>query len=54
VYGTGIVWVFNLQGDLLNQIKLPGNNPTNLYFDHFGDLGLLVTEAEKGLLLSIR
>jgi gluconolactonase len=54
VYGTGMVWIFNLNGDLVKQIKLPGNCPTNLYFDHVGDLGLIVTEAEKGYLLSIR
>lgn len=54
VYGTGMIWVFNTSGDLLEQINLPGKNPTNLYFDHVGDLGLIVTEAEKGLLLSIK
>ncbi len=54
VYGTGMVWVFDTSGKLINQIKLPGNNPTNLCFDYKNDLGLLVTEAEKGLLLSIK
>ncbi|MFP4286758.1 MAG: SMP-30/gluconolactonase/LRE family protein [Candidatus Izemoplasmataceae bacterium] len=54
VYGTGFVWVFDLKGNLIEQIKLPGKNPTNLYRDHVGDLGLIVTEAEKGLLLSIK
>lgn len=54
VYGTGKIWVFDLKGTLIEQIPLPGNNPTNLYFDHVGDLGLIVTEAEKGLLLSIK
>jgi gluconolactonase len=53
VYGTGMVWVFDLDGNLVKQIKLPGNNPTNVYFDHVGDLGLIVTETEKGELLSI-
>ena len=54
VYNTGMVWVFNTKGQLKDQIKLPGNCPTNLYFDTKGDLGLIVTEAEKGLLLSIK
>lgn len=54
VYGTGMIWVFDLKGNLVNQIKLPGNNPTNLCFDPKGELGLLVTEAEKGMLLSIK
>ncbi|MDI6452824.1 SMP-30/gluconolactonase/LRE family protein [Peloplasma aerotolerans] len=53
VYGTGMIWVFDTKGTLINQIQLPGNCPTNLYFDHVGDLGLIVTEAEKGSLLSI-
>lgn len=54
VYGTGMIWVFNLDGELVNQIKLPGNCPTNVCFDDKNDLGLLVTESEKGLLLSIK
>ncbi len=54
VFNTGKVWVFDTNGNLIKQIELPGNRPTNLCFDTFGDLGLLVTEAEKGLLLSIR
>lgn len=53
VYNTGMVWVFNTEGQLVNQIKLPGNCPTNLCFNDSGDLGLIVTEAEKGQLLSI-
>lgn len=54
VYHTGKVWVFDTLGNLVNQIKLPGNCPTNLCFDSCGDLGLIVTEAEKGLLLSVK
>lgn len=54
VYNTGMVWVFDIVGQLLKQIKLPANCPTNLCFDDNGNLGLLVTEAEKGLLLSIK
>ncbi len=53
VYNTGKVWKFDLSGKLIKQIDLPGNCPTNLYHDHVGSLGLIVTEAEKGLLLSI-
>jgi len=54
VYGTGMVWVFDLKGNLIRQIQLPGQNPTNLCFDEVGELGLIVTEAQKGLLLSIK
>ncbi len=53
VFNTGKVWVFDKSGTLKNQIELPGNQPTNLCFDTFGELGLLVTETEKGTLLSI-
>jgi hypothetical protein len=50
-----MVWVFDTKGTLLKiKSNLPGNCPTNLYFDEVGDLGLIVTEAEKGLLLSIK
>jgi gluconolactonase len=54
VYNTGMIWVFDTDGKLKKQIKIPGNCPTNLCFDFVGDLGLLVTEAEKGMLLSIK
>jgi gluconolactonase len=54
VYNTGLIWVFDLNGNLVKQIELPGNCPTNLCFDEVGDLGLIVTEAEKGMLLSVK
>jgi len=53
VYATGMVWVFDTKGNLIKQIKLPGHNPTNICEDTIGQLGFIVTEAEKGLLLSI-
>lgn len=53
IYATGKVWVFDTNGVILDQIKLPRNNPTNLVFDPFSELGLIVTEAERGELLSI-
>ncbi len=54
VFNTSMVWVFDTDGNLQKQIKLPAKCPTNLCFDTVGDLGLLVTEAEKGLLLAIK
>jgi gluconolactonase len=54
VYNTGKLWVFDTKGNLKDQIELPGNCPTNVCVDDVGNLGLIVTEAEKGLLLSIR
>lgn len=53
VFAAGKVWVFSTEGTLLEQINLPGYKPTNLIFDPFGELGLIVTEAERGELLSV-
>lgn len=53
VYGTGQIRVVNPTGEVIQKIVLPANNPTNCAFDPSGTLGLVITEAEKGLLLSI-
>ena len=53
VYGTGSIRVAGADGKLINEIKLPAQNPTNCAFDPSGELGLVVTEAESGTLLSI-
>lgn len=54
VFNTGFVFVLDTEGHLKTKIGLPGKRPTNLCFDHVGDLGLLVTETETGTLLSIK
>jgi sugar lactone lactonase YvrE len=53
VYGAGQVQVFDPTGTQVAAHDLPGKNPTNCAFDPSGRLGLVVTEAEKGLLLSL-
>ncbi len=53
IYGDGIIRVINAHGETTRRIELPGKNPTNAAIDPSGELGLVVTEAEKGLLLSI-
>ncbi|WP_269524642.1 SMP-30/gluconolactonase/LRE family protein [Coraliomargarita parva] len=53
VYGSGAVYVISEYGEILDRIELPGKNPTNCAFDPSGELGLVVTEAEQGRLLSI-
>ncbi len=53
VYRHGQIKVINPNGEIVRLIDLPGKNPTNCAFDPQGRLGLVVTEAEKGLLLSI-
>ncbi|QJW91996.1 SMP-30/gluconolactonase/LRE family protein [Spirosoma taeanense] len=54
VFGAGIIKVFTAEGEPLREIKLPGQNPSNCVFDPSGRLGLVVTETEKGNLLSIQ
>lgn len=53
VFGTGTIKVISPAGVMLHRILLPGSNPTNCAFDPAGELGLVVTEAETGQLLSI-
>ena len=53
VFGAGIIRVFSRDGVFVRDIKLPGQNPSNCVYDPTGKLGLIVTETEKGQLLSI-
>lgn len=53
IYGDGVIRLVDLQGKVAQELSLPGRNPTNAAFDPAGKLGLVVTEAEKGLLLSL-
>ncbi|QDK77128.1 SMP-30/gluconolactonase/LRE family protein [Spirosoma sp. KCTC 42546] len=53
VFGAGIIRVFSADGAFVRDIKLPGQNPSNCIYDLSGKLGLIVTETEKGQLLSI-
>ncbi len=52
VYRHGQIKVINTAGEIARTIDLPGKNPTNVAFDSSGKLGMVVTEAERGLLLS--
>ena len=53
VYGSGQVVAVDPAGRIVRRIDLPGKNPTNCAFDPSGRLGLVVTEAERGELLSL-
>lgn len=53
VYGAGHVQLRATGDDLEGVFELPGKNPTNVAFDPSGKLGIVVTEAERGLLLSL-
>jgi gluconolactonase len=54
VFGTGKLLVISPAGKIIEEMDLPGERPTNCAFDPTGRLGLVVTEAERGLLLSIQ
>lgn len=53
VFGAGLIRVLSTEGELVRDISLPGQNPTNCAFDPSGKLGLVVTESERGELLSV-
>lgn len=52
VYGTGKIHVIDPKGRVIQYVNLPGQNPTNCAFDPDGQLGLVVTEAKHGQLVS--
>jgi gluconolactonase len=52
VYGSGTVMQIDPNGQIIDRLSIGGKNPTNCAFDPSGRLGLVVTEAEKGQLLS--
>jgi len=53
VFGSGTVKAVDTRGAVAEVFRLPGKNPTNVAFDPSGDLGLVVTEAQRGELLSL-
>jgi gluconolactonase len=53
VYGTSSVRIVSPDGIVKDQIKIEGQCPTNCAFDPTGNLGIVITEAEKGQLISI-
>lgn len=54
VYGTGEIRIVNAKGQIEDSITVNGQNPTNCAFDPSGKLGLVISEAEKGQLLSVK
>lgn len=51
VYGSGKVKVWDENGVLKEEIDALGYNPTNCALDPFGKKGLIITEAENGILV---
>jgi gluconolactonase len=52
IYGQSVVKAVSPSGEILRELPVEGRNPTNVAFDPSGKLGLVVTEAERGRLLS--
>ncbi len=52
VFNEGKINVYNKNGQLTNSISCHGNRPTSCVFDPFCKLGLVVTEAERGEIIS--
>jgi gluconolactonase len=57
IYGDGVIRVVATsvdgEGKIKAELPVPGSNPTNAAVDPSGKLGLVVTETEKGQLLSL-
>ncbi len=54
IYGDGVIRVVGADGQVEREIPVPGANPTNVAVDPSGKLGIVVTETEKGQLLSLQ
>lgn len=54
VFDHSKIDVFNTTGEKINTINLPYKRPTSCAFDPSGKLGLVITEAEKGIVLSYK
>ena len=52
LFGQGVLRIVGGDGEAGRTVAVPGERPTNLAFDPSGRLGLVVTEAERGRLLS--
>lgn len=53
VFDQGLLMIVDKEGKTLNEILLPANRPTSCAFDPSGKYGLVITEAEKGAVLSV-
>ncbi len=52
IFGEGRVRIVDPAAGAIGEIAVPGRRPTNLAFDPSGDLGLVVSEVERGALWS--
>lgn len=54
VYNESKILVFDSEGNQIDRVYIKGKCPTSCAFDPSGKLGLVVTEAERGEILSIK
>lgn len=52
VFNEHRINIYNKKGDLIDWIDVSGSRPTSCAFDPSGTLGLVITEADRGELLS--
>jgi len=52
IFNESRINIYSKTGQLIKVIQCPGNRPTSCAFDPTGNLGLVVTEAEHGELIS--
>jgi gluconolactonase len=52
VFNESRINVYGKDGGLINSLACPGTRPTSCTFDPSGKLGLVVTEAERGEIIS--
>lgn len=52
IFNEGKINIYNQSGALTHFLVCPGNRPTSCAFDPLNRYGLVVTEAEKGLMVS--
>jgi gluconolactonase len=52
IFNEGKINIYNKNGKLISHLDCPGSRPTSCAFDPSEKLGLVVTEAEKGQIIS--
>ncbi len=54
IFNESKINIYNPEGQITEEISCPDNRPTSCSFDPSGKLGLVVTGAEQGLILSYK
>lgn len=52
IFNESLINVYDKQGNFTRSLPCPGARPTSCVFDPSGHLGLVVTEAEHGIIIS--